>query len=156
VARLTRRSEVQDHEHLREGGLAGGITAAVAGALMVALSAYGGGLAASIPAIVGLTVPLVVAGVIYGRLVESGRVRAGFGPGILYWSVALAAARLAQEFMLGAFGEEWGLSEGVLPFLTYQFMVGGAFGLGIVMIHGQIALLVHRLSPNENDRTRND
>lgn len=121
---------------------------------MVALSAYGGGLAASIPAILGLTAPLIVAGVIYGRLVEGGRLRAGFGPGILYWAVALVAARLTQELLLGAFGEEWGLSDGVVPFLTYQLMVGGGFGLGIVLIHGQIAMLVHQLSHREEEPTK--
>jgi hypothetical protein len=135
--------------------LAGGITAAVAGVLMVALSAYGGGLAASLPAIVALTALLVVAGVNYGRLVESGRLRAGFGPGILYWAVALAVARLAQEWLMDVLGQESGLSDGLAPFLTYQLMVGGGFGLGIVLLHGQIAMLVHRFSARENERTPN-
>jgi hypothetical protein len=116
----------------------------VAGALMVVFSAYGGGLAASLPAIVGLAAPLLAAGIAYGRLMESGRLRAGYGPGILFWCVAFAAARLVQEFLFGAPDARTGLSQGLLAFLTYQLMVGGAFGLGAVLLHGQIAGLLDR------------
>jgi hypothetical protein len=117
--------------------VAGGLTGVATGGLMAALTASTGGLTASLPAIVALTLALVAAGVTYGWLVDSERLRGGFGSGILFWSAALPAARLAQEALVGA-----GLRESVPSFLVYQAMVGGAFGLGFLLLQNQIAALV--------------
>jgi hypothetical protein len=124
--------------------LGGAIAALVAGGVMAALAATAGGLAESLVAIVALTASLLVAGTAYGWLLQSGRMRAGFGPGILFWSVAFPAARLAQELMVAGGGGEAGLSQGMAPFLLYQAMVGGAFGLGFLLLHNQIATLLGR------------
>jgi hypothetical protein len=113
--------------------LAGGLTALVTGGLMAALTASAGGLAGSLPAIAALTLPLVVAGAAYGWLVDSERLTGGFGSGILFWTGAFPAARLAQEFLAAA-----RLPEGVISFVVYQALVGGAFGLGFLLLHNQI------------------
>jgi hypothetical protein len=113
--------------------VAGGLTAVVTGGLMAALTASSGGLTASLPAVAVLTLALVVGGVTYGLLVDSERMRGGFGSGILFWSAALPAARLAQELLMGA-----GLRESLPSFLIYQALVGGAFGLGFLLLHNQI------------------
>jgi hypothetical protein len=113
--------------------VAGGLTGVVTGGLMAALTASAGGLTASLTAIVILTLALVAAGVTYGWLVESERVRGGFGSGILFWSAALPVARLAQEVLVGA-----GLRDSLPAFLVYQALVGGAFGLGFLLLHNQI------------------
>lgn len=118
---------------MRPPVLAGGLTAVVTGGLMAALTASAGGLRGSLPGIAALTLTLVVAGVAYGRLVDGERLRGGFGSGILYWTAAFPAARLAQEFLAGA-----GLPDGVLAFVVYQALVGGAFGLGFLLLHNQI------------------
>jgi hypothetical protein len=113
--------------------VAGGLTAVVTGGVMAALTASSGGLTASLPAIAALTLALAVAGTTYGWLVDSGRMRMGFGPGILFWSAALPAARLAQEAVVGS-----GLRDSLPAFLAYQALVGGAFGLGFLLLHNQI------------------
>lgn len=113
--------------------VAGGLTAVVTGGLMAALTASSGGLTASLPAVFVLTLALVVGGVTYGLLVDSERMRGGFGSGILFWTAALPAARLAQELLMGA-----GLRESLPAFLAYQALVGGAFGLGFLLLHNQI------------------
>jgi hypothetical protein len=116
----------------------------VTGGVMAAIAFSAGGLLASIPEIAALTAVLVVAGVVYGWLVETERVRAGLGPGIVFWSIAFPAARLTQELWVGTGGEESGLSEGLLPFLAYQALVGGAFGFGFLLVHQQISRLLDR------------
>jgi hypothetical protein len=113
--------------------VAGGLTAVVTGGLMAALTASSGGLTASLPAVAVLTLALVAGGVTYGLLVDSERMRGGFGSGILFWTAALPAARLAQELLMGA-----GLRESLPSFLVYQALVGGAFGLGFLLLHNQI------------------
>jgi hypothetical protein len=113
--------------------VAGGLTAVVTGGLMAVLTASSGGLTASLPAVAVLTLALVVGGVTYGLLVDSERMRGGFGSGILFWTAALPAARLAQELLMGA-----GLRESLPAFLAYQALVGGAFGLGFLLLHNQI------------------
>jgi hypothetical protein len=113
--------------------VAGGLTGAVTGALMAAFTVSSGGLAASLLAIVVLTLALVAGGMTYGWMLDSERLRAGFGSGILFWSAALPAARLFQELLVGS-----GLRESLPSFLVYQAMVGGAFGLGFLLLHNQI------------------
>jgi hypothetical protein len=114
----------------------------VAGGVMVVLASSTGGLAASLPAIVILTGVLVVAGYVFGWMIQTGRMRSGFGPGIVYWSVAFPAARLMFELMVGGDGSRSGLSNGVAGFLVYQALVGGAFGLGFVLLHHHVLALL--------------
>ena len=106
----------------------------VTGGLMAALTASAGGLAGTLPGIAALTLTLTVAGVAYGWLLESERMREGFGPGILFWSAALPAARIAQEILVGE-----GFPDGVAAFVIYQALVGGAYGLGFLLLHHQIS-----------------
>jgi hypothetical protein len=117
--------------------LAGGLTALVTGGLMAALTASTGRLAGSLPAIVWLTLPLLAAGVAYGWLVDTERLTGGFGSGILFWTAAFPAARLAQEFLAAA-----RVPDDVLSFVIYQALVGGAFGLGFLLLHNQISMLL--------------
>jgi hypothetical protein len=128
--------------------VAGGLTGVVTGGLMAALTASSGGLTASMLAIVVLTLALVVAGATYGWLVDSERLRGGFGSGILFWSAALPAARLAQEVLVGA-----GLRDSLPSFLVYQALVGGAFGLGFLLLHNQIEMW---LSAGANRKRRRE
>jgi hypothetical protein len=113
--------------------VAGGLTAAVTGGVMAALTVSSGGLSASLIAIVVLTLALIAGGMTYGWLVDNERLRAGFGTGILFWSAALPAARLIQELLVGS-----GLRESLPSFLVYQALVGGAFGLGFLLLHNQM------------------
>jgi hypothetical protein len=117
--------------------VAGGVTALVAGGLMAALTASAGGLAGSLPGIAALTLTLVVAGAAYGRLVDSERLPEGFGSGILFWTVAFPAARVAHEMLVGE-----GVPDGVVAFVVYQALVGGAFGLGFLLLQNQISTLL--------------
>jgi hypothetical protein len=105
---------------------------------MAGLTVAAGGLASSLPAIAALTAAIVALGVFYGWLLETERLRMGFGPGILFWIVAFPLARLAQEMMVAGGGGHAGLGQGLASFFVYQAMVGGAFGLGFVLLHNQI------------------
>jgi hypothetical protein len=104
---------------------------------MAALTASAGGLAGSLPGIVALTVTLMVAGAVFGWLVDTERLTGGFGSGILFWTAALPAARVAQEMLVGE-----GIPEGVLGFVVYQALVGGAFGLGFLLLQNQVSTLL--------------
>jgi hypothetical protein len=117
--------------------VAGAIVALVTGVLMAVIAARAGGLAASMLGILALTLPLLLAGVFYGWLLDSGRLRVGFGPGILYWVVAFPVARLSQELMVGS--ERMSVSEVLGDFMIFQALVGGAFGLGFFLLHSQIS-----------------
>ena len=130
---------------MRRAQAAGAVTALVAGGVMAVLASSGGKLSGSVPGIAGLTALLVVAGVVYGRLLETGRLRAAFGPEILYWAGAFATARLLFELVAGD-GSRAGLSNGLTGFLVYQVMVGGAFGLGFVLVHNQVSALLERFA----------
>jgi hypothetical protein len=117
--------------------VAGGLTALVTGGVMAALTASAGGLSGSLPAIVALTLPLIAAGVAYGWLVDNERVTGGFGSGILFWTAAFPAARIAQEILAAE-----GFPDSVLSFVIYQALVGGAFGLGFLLLHNQISTVL--------------
>jgi hypothetical protein len=117
--------------------VAGAIVALVTGVLMAAIAAPTGGLSRSMLGIVALTLPLLLAGVFYGWLLDSGRLRVGFGPGILYWVVAFPVARLSQELIVGS--ETMSVSEVLGDFMIFQALVGGAFGLGFFLLHNQIS-----------------
>ncbi len=80
--------------------IAGGVTAVVAGGLMAALTASAGGLAGSVVGIAALTLTLVVAGMTYGWLVDIERLPEVFVSGILFWTAALPAARVAHEILV--------------------------------------------------------
>jgi hypothetical protein len=123
---------------------AGALTAFVTGGVMAVLASTAGGLAASMPAIAGLTALLVVAGVVYGWLVQTEQLRPAFGPGIVYWSIAFPAARLIFELVAGDPDSRGGLSNGLMGFLVYQAMVGAAFGLGFILLHNQVSILLDR------------
>jgi hypothetical protein len=117
--------------------VAGVLTALVAGGLMAALTASAGGLTGSMPGIVALTLVLAGAGAAYGWLVDTERLSGGFGSGILFWTAALPAARVAQEVLVGD-----GIPDGVLAFVVYQALVGGAFGLGFLLLQNQVSTLL--------------
>jgi hypothetical protein len=131
---------------MKRAQAAGALTALVAGGVMAALASSGGELAASMLGIAGLTALLVVAGVVYGWLLETGRLRAAFGPQILYWAGAFTTARLLFELVAGDASSRAGLSNGLTGFLVYQVMVGGAFGLGFVLVHNQVSALLERFA----------
>lgn len=115
------------------------------GGVMVALAAWAGEFGVSLLGIVALAAPLLLAGVIFGSLIETGHLRLGFGPGITFWSVAFAMSRFTQEGLLSFAGEGTGFAEGVIPFVVYQLLVGGAFGLGYLLLYQQfLTLLVNR------------
>jgi len=117
--------------------VAGVFTALVAGGLMAALTASAGGLTGSAPGIVALTLVLAGAGATYGWLVDTDRLSGGFGSGILFWTAALPVARIAQEVLVGD-----GIPDGVLAFAVYQALVGGAFGLGFLLLQNQVSTLL--------------
>jgi hypothetical protein len=117
--------------------VAGAIAALVTGVLMAVIAARAGGLAASMLGILALTLPLLLAGVLYGWLLDNERLRVGFGPGILYWVVAFPVARLSQELLVGS--ESMSFSEVLGDFMIFQAMVGSAFGLGFFLLHNQIS-----------------
>ena len=117
--------------------VAGVFTALVAGGLMAALTASAGGLTGSAPGIVALTLVLAGAGATYGWLVDTDRLSGGFGSGILFWTAALPVARIAQEVLVGD-----GIPDGVLAFVVYQALVGGAFGLGFLLLQNQVSTLL--------------
>lgn len=121
---------------MRDQALAGAVAAFAIGCLMSVLVASTGALSGSMPAILALTLPLLLGGVLYGWLLDTGRMRAGFGPGILFWIVAFPLARFAQELLVGT--DDSGLADGLGPFFLYQALVGGAFGLGFFLLHAQI------------------
>jgi hypothetical protein len=110
----------------------------VTGGLMAALTVAAGELANSLPGIAMLTTAIVAAGLLYGWLMQTERLRMGFGPGILFWVAAFPLARLVQELVGVGGGGPAGLGQGMVSFLIYQVMVGGAFGLGFVLLHNQI------------------
>jgi hypothetical protein len=123
---------------LKPAVVAGALTAMVTGGLMAALTVAAGELANSLPGIAMLTTAIVAAGLLYGWLMQTERLRMGFGPGILFWVAAFPLARLVQELVGVGGGGPAGLGQGMVSFLIYQVMVGGAFGLGFVLLHNQI------------------
>jgi hypothetical protein len=135
---------------LKPAVVAGALTAVVTGGLMAGLTVAAGELANSLPAIVTLTAAILAAGVLFGWLVETQRLRMGFGPGILFWIAAFPLARFAQELIGVGGGDPAGLGRGVVSFFVYQAMVGGAFGLGFVLLHNQIWMLLTRISERKH------
>lgn len=134
--------------------MAGALTAMVTGGLMAALTVAAGDLAASLPGIAMLTAALVAAGLLYGWLMQTERLRMGFGPGILFWVGAFPLARLAQELIGVGGGGPAGLGQGLVSFLIYQAMVGGAFGLGFVLLHNLLWMWLSASSERKRSSRR--
>jgi hypothetical protein len=115
----------------------------VAGLLVGALAAVGGASTGSIiVAALGLGIPLAIFGIIYDALLEAGKLNFGYAaPTALYGVLTFPVARLIQELLLTAiFGQGITLQQesNVLSFLAYQAIMGFGYGIGFLMIHGQI------------------
>jgi hypothetical protein len=95
-----------------------------------------------IVAALGLGIPLAIFGVIYDVLLDAGKLNFGYAaPTALYGVLTFPIARLLQELLLTAiFGQGITLQQeaGVLSFLAYQAIMGFGYGIGFLMIHGQI------------------
>jgi hypothetical protein len=125
------------------------LTVAIVCGVMVALAAAAGQVGESLPGIVALTVPLLVAGVSFDVLVHSGRLRLGWGPGIVFWAFAFTLSRFLQEAVLHPWAEGPGLREGVVPFLAYQTIVGAGFGLGFLLLYQYMAAWLYEKERGE-------
>jgi hypothetical protein len=131
---------VRDLSWLKIPGMAIGFAA---GLLVGALAAV-----ASAPtsfvivAALGLSIPLAIFGIIYDALLDAGKLNFGYAaPTALYGVLTFPIARLLQELLLTAiFGQGITLQQesGVLSFLAYQAIMGFGYGIGFLMIHGQI------------------
>ena len=115
----------------------------VAGLIVGALAAVGGASTGSIiVAALGLGIPLAIFGVIYDALLDAGKLNFGYAaPTALYGVLTFPIARLIQELLLTAiFGQGITLQQesNVLSFLAYQAIMGFGYGIGFLMIHGQI------------------
>ena len=95
-----------------------------------------------IVAALGLGIPLAIFGMIYDALLDAGKLNFGYAaPTALYGTLTFPIARLLQELLLTAiFGQGITLQQesGVLSFLAYQAIMGFGYGIGFLMIHGQI------------------
>jgi hypothetical protein len=95
-----------------------------------------------IVAALGLSIPLAIFGIIYDALLDAGKLNFGYAaPTALYGVLTFPIARLLQELLLTAiFGQGITLQQesGVLSFLAYQAIMGFGYGIGFLMIHGQI------------------
>ena len=95
-----------------------------------------------IVAALGLGLPLAIFGIIYDALLDAGKLNFGYAaPSALYGVLTFPIARLVQELLLTAiFGQGITLQQesNVLTFLAYQAIMGFGYGIGFLMIHGQI------------------
>jgi|SRR5687767_12603920 hypothetical protein len=95
-----------------------------------------------IVAALGLGIPLAIFGIIYDALLDAGKLNFGYAaPSALYGVLTFPIARLVQELLLTAiFGQGITLQQesSVLTFLAYQAIMGFGYGIGFLMIHGQI------------------
>jgi hypothetical protein len=95
-----------------------------------------------IVAALGLGIPLAIFGIIYDALLDAGKLNFGYAaPTALYGTLTFPVARLIQELLLTAiFGQGITLQQesNVLSFLAYQAIMGFGYGIGFLMIHGQI------------------
>jgi hypothetical protein len=115
----------------------------VAGLIVGALAAVGGAPTGFIIiAGLGLGIPLAIFGVLYDVLLDAGKLSFGYAaPTALYGVLTFPIARLIQELLLTAiFGQGITLQQesNVLSFLAYQAIMGFGYGIGFLMIHGQI------------------
>ena len=131
---------MRDLSWLKIPGMAIGFAAGLlVGALAVVASAPTGFV---IVAALGLGIPLAIFGIIYDVLLDAGKLNFGYAaPTALYGVLTFPIARLLQELLLTAiFGQGITLQQeaGVLSFLAYQSIMGFGYGIGFLMIHGQI------------------
>ena len=95
-----------------------------------------------IVAALGLGLPLAIFGIIYDALLDAGKLNFGYAaPSALYGVLTFPIARLVQELLLTAiFGQGITLQQesNMLSFLAYQAIMGFGYGIGFLMIHGQI------------------
>jgi hypothetical protein len=115
----------------------------VAGAIVGALAAFvGAPTSYIIVAALGLGIPLAIFGIIYDALLDAGKLNFGYAaPSALYGVLTFPIARLIQELLLTAiFGQGITLQQesNVLTFLAYQAIMGFGYGIGFLMIHGQV------------------
>jgi hypothetical protein len=131
---------VRDLSWLKIPGMAIGFAAGLlVGALAAMANAPTGFV---IVAALGLSIPLAIFGIIYDALLDAGKLNFGYAaPTALYGVLTFPIARLLQELLLTAiFGQGITLQQesGVLSFLAYQAIMGFGYGIGFLMIHGQI------------------
>ena len=115
----------------------------VAGLLVGGLAAVAGAPTGYIiVAALGLGIPLAIFGIIYDALLDAGKLNFGYAaPTALYGVLTFPIARLMQELLLTLiFGQGITLQHeaNVLQFLVYQGIMGFGYGIGFLMIHGQI------------------
>lgn len=116
---------------MRRGSVAGALTAVVTGAVMALLVTLAGeGVSSFTAAILALTIPLLVAGVLFGWLTETERLDS-FGRAILYWAAAFAVSRLTQQLLVG----EGEVKDGLIGFVIYQAIVGMLFAFGFLLLY---------------------
>jgi hypothetical protein len=113
--------------------LAGSLTAIATGGFMALLVMIAGARVSSFTeAILALTIPLLVAGVLFGWLTATERL--AFMSAILYWAAGFPAARLTQHLLVG----EGALKDGLIGFVIYQAIVGVVFGLGFLLLYQHV------------------
>jgi hypothetical protein len=119
---------------LKRGPFVGALTAVVTGGVMSLMVAIAGGAPSSYTeAILALTIPLGVAGALFGWLMDLGHLHS-FGTAALYWAAAFAASRLIQQLVVG----EGGLKDGPIGFVLYQAIVGLLFAFGFLLLYQQV------------------
>jgi hypothetical protein len=118
---------------MRQGPLAGALTAVVTGGVMALLVTIAGeGVSSFTAAILALTIPLLGAGVLFGWLTDNDRLT--FGRALLYWAAAFSVSRLTQQLLVG----QGSVKDGLLGFVIYQGIVGMLFGLGFLLLYQQV------------------
>src|ERR671911_3019694 len=128
---------------LRQLKIPGMVIGFVAGLLVGGLASVAGAPTGyTIVAALGLGIPLAIFGIIYDALLDAGKLNFGYAaPTALFGVLTFPIARLLQELLLTAiFGQAITLQQesGVLSFLAYQAIMGFGYGIGFLMIHGQI------------------
>jgi hypothetical protein len=113
---------------------AGALTAVVAGGVMALLVTIAGeGIASFITAILALTIPLLIAGLLFGWLTRTQRLHS-FGRAILFWATAFSVSRLTQQLVIA----DADVEDGLVGFVIYQMVVGILFGLGFMLLYQQV------------------
>jgi hypothetical protein len=107
-------------------------------ALMLTIA--GEGVSSFTGAILALTIPLLVAGVLFGWLTETERLPS-FGRAILYWAAAFSVSRLTQQLLVGN-GE---VKDGVIGFLIFQMVVGMLFAFAFLLLYQHVLVGLQRV-----------
>lgn len=101
-----------------------------------------------------LGIPLVAGGYLYDHLGEQGRLRKAYlFHAMVFWMIAFPLCRLFQDLAVGVVVRlVTGPAVGVFPyylsspadilgFVVYQSIVGSAYGMGFLMLHGRLTSL---------------